>query len=92
MGRGLFEVHLGSGLYKKRFAAKGRGKSGSYRTLIAFRIESRAVFVYGFSKNVRANIDNKEEKIYRQLAKEFLNLDETEIAYMLAHDKLFEVK
>ena len=92
MSKGLYEANLGSGLYKKRVALQGKGKRGSHRTLIAFRKEERAFFVYDFSKNVRANVDAKEEKIYRQFAKYFLNADEKAIKKMIENGALFEVK
>jgi hypothetical protein len=66
--RGLVEANLGSGLYKKRMAKEGRGKSGGYRTLLAFKQGNRAIFIYGFAKNERDNITNKELLIYRRLA------------------------
>lgn len=90
--RGLYEANLGSGLYKKRVALLGRGKRGGYRTLIAFKKNARAFFVYGFAKNVRANINEKEEKIYRQLAKDFMRMSEDGIKKMIESGKLFEVK
>ncbi len=68
MEKGLYEGNLGSRLYKKRVALPGKGKRGSYRTLVAFRKEETAFFMYGFAKNVRANIDDREEKIYLQPA------------------------
>lgn len=37
ISQGLYEAHLGSGLYKKRIASPGKGKRSSYRTLIAFK-------------------------------------------------------
>ena len=92
MENGLFEGSLGSGLYKKRVALPGKGKRGSYRTLVAFKNEQRAFFVYGFAKNVRANISEKEEKIYRHLAKDLLNMNEAKIEFMMKDGKLFEVK
>src|SRR5688572_30341984 len=92
MEKGLYEGILGSSLYKKRVALPGKGKSGSYRTLIAFKKGNKAFFIYGFAKNVRANINEKEENIYRQLAKNFLGMEEAAIRNMLAKGKLFEVK
>lgn len=75
MERGLVDANLGGNLYKKRVAAPGRGKSGSYRTLLAFKSRGRAFFVYGFPKNSRANIDDKEERALKVLAKELLSYD-----------------
>jgi len=40
--KGLFETSLGSGLYKKRVAREGQGKSGDYRTLLAFLANEKA--------------------------------------------------
>jgi hypothetical protein len=91
MEKGLYEGNLGSCLYKKRVALPGKGKRGSYRTLIAFTQGKNAFFVYGFAKNVRADIDEKEEKIYRQLAKDFLSMSEDTIKKMVEKCKLFEV-
>jgi hypothetical protein len=56
MERGLYEVNLGSGLYKKRVALPKRAKSGSHRTLVAFRMGKVTFFVYGFTKNVQHDI------------------------------------
>lgn len=92
MDDGLYEATLGSGLYKKRIASPGQGKRGSYRTLIAFKKDDIAFFMYGFAKNVRDNINEKEEKILRKLAKDFLNMTDDAIHRMMNNGKLFEVK
>lgn len=36
IGVGLIDANLGGGLYKKRIAVGGKGKSGSARTLLAY--------------------------------------------------------
>lgn len=92
MGKGLHDGNLGSGLYKKRIAPEGRGKRGSHRTLVAFKKEQSAFFVYGFAKSVRDNIDDREEKIYRQLAKSFLDMNEDAIKKLIEKINLVEVK
>ncbi len=89
---GLFEANLGSGLYKKRVAMPGKGKSGGYRTLLAFKNEEKAFFIYGFAKNDRANIDEHEKQVYRQLARDFLGMNTIAIQKMLDNGKLFEVQ
>ena len=43
-------------MVKQHLARVGQGKSGGYRTVIAFRRGDRAVFLYGFAKNERSNI------------------------------------
>lgn len=89
---GLHDGNLGSGLYKKRVAIPGKGKRGSYRTLLAFQYGERAFFVYGFAKNVKANINAKEKAVYKDLAKKLLKLDEKMLANMIKIGALTEVK
>jgi hypothetical protein len=57
-------------------ARPGAGKSGGYRTLLFFRARDRAVFVYGFAKSDRDNIDEDEEATLRESAKTVLALSE----------------
>lgn len=54
--QGLVHADLGGGLIKQRVSRDGGGKSGGYRTLIVYRFGKRAVFLFGFAKNDRANI------------------------------------
>ncbi len=79
MEQGLVDAKLGGNLYKKRVAAPGKGKSGSYRTLLAFKSKDRVFFIYGFPKSSRDNINDKEERALKALAKELLGYDETAI-------------
>jgi hypothetical protein len=54
--KGLIDADLGGGVIKQRVGRPGQGRSGGYRTLIAFRSGDRAVFVFGFAKNEQDNI------------------------------------
>ena len=54
---GLYDANLGGCLFKKRIGLKGKGKSGGIRTIIAFKKEDKAFFIYGFAKNEKANIN-----------------------------------
>jgi hypothetical protein len=74
MTAGLYDADLGGGLVKKRIARSGQGKSGGFRTLIATNKGDRWVFVYGFPKNERSNIDKNEEEALKKLATELLSL------------------
>ena len=58
--KGLIDASLGGGLIKQRVARPGKGKSGGYRTIIAYREASRAVFLLGFAKSEQDNIDDDE--------------------------------
>lgn len=68
MTAGLYDADLGGGLLKKRIARPGQGKSGGFRTLVATNKGSRRIFVYGFPKNERSNIDKDEEEALKKLA------------------------
>jgi len=74
MSAGLYDADLGGGLLKKRIARPGQGKSGGYRTLVATNKGDRWIFVFGFPKNVRSNIDDDEEVALKKLATYLLSL------------------
>ena len=74
MTAGLYEADLGGGLLKKRIARPGQGKSGGFRTLVATNKGNRWVFVYGFPKNERSNIDKDETEALKKLAAHLLSL------------------
>jgi hypothetical protein len=44
--QGLIDADLGGGV-KQRIAHAGEGKSGGSRTIIAFRKDDQAIYVYG---------------------------------------------
>ncbi|MDP6620547.1 MAG: type II toxin-antitoxin system RelE/ParE family toxin [Nitrospinota bacterium] len=75
MEKGLTDANLGGNLFKKRIAMTGRGKSGSFRTLVAYKSGDRSFFVYGFAKNVKDDIGDDEKHALKALAKELLELD-----------------
>jgi hypothetical protein len=70
----LYDADLGGGLLKKRIARPGQGKSSGLRTLVATNRGNRWVFVYGFPKNERSNIDKDEEQALKGLAAHLLSL------------------
>lgn len=88
--KGMVDADLGGGLYKQRVARPGEGRSGGYRTLICFRIQSRAVFVYGFPKSERANISARQETDLKKLAAVLLNLSDEKLRGMLNDGSLTE--
>lgn len=91
MDKGLIDVSLGNGLYKKRIARKGQGKRGSYRVIIAFRSGKNVFLLYGFTKNERDNINIKELLAFRALAKVFFNFTESDLQKLVAINKLRKV-
>lgn len=91
MTNGLFDADLGGGLLKKRIARRGQGKSGGYRTLVATNKGNRWVFVYGFPKNRRSNIDRDEEEALKNLAAHLLSLTAQAVTKARQAGELIEV-
>jgi hypothetical protein len=88
---GLIDADYGGGLIKKRIAREGGGKSGGYRTLIAYRSATRSVFLYSFAKSDRENLDMDEVRAYKKLAELYLGFDKIEFAAALQKKELEEV-
>lgn len=91
MAAGLVDASLGGGVYKKRVALPGRGKSGSTRTLVATNKGSRWFFIFGFEKNERANISPTELEAVQSLALDLLRLSPDELAAHVASEALKEI-
>jgi hypothetical protein len=70
--RGIVDADLGGGIIKQRVARRGQGRSGGYRLLIAYRPGNRAVFLYGFAKKERDNIEDNELETLREIGAAWL--------------------
>ena len=90
MERGLIDAHLGGGVLKKRIAKRGQGKSGGYRVIVASNLGDRWVFMFGFAKNERDNIDDKELRLIKDLAAVFLAMNEPMLKRAIAAGELVE--
>ncbi len=90
--QGLIDAKLGGHVVKKRVALPGRGKRGSTRTLVAFRQGDKAFFIYGFAKNERANINDKELRALKLLATELLNYAVSDLAKATKAGELIEIE
>ena len=83
---------LGGGVIKQRIARRGKGRSGGFRTLIAYRSRIRAVFLYGFAKSERDNLGGNELDSLRQLGANWLNADAATITQALGEGALTEIE
>ena len=88
---GLVDAELGGGLIKQRIARPGRGKSGGYRTVIAYRRGDLAIFLLGFAKNERANISAEELEELKMQTQVFFGLTHDQIEAAIAEAELTEV-
>ena len=88
---GLYEAKLGGFLYKKRVGIQGKGKRSSLRTIIAFKKEDKAFFMYGYAKKVRVNIGKKEKLALTKLAKIYFSYDDIQIIQAIKAREFIEV-
>ena len=88
---GLVDADLGGGVIKQRLARPGQGKSGGFRSIVLFRRQATAFFVYGFAKNDRDNIDRQELKAFRLLAAEMLALNDKELQAAIKNGTITEI-
>ena len=90
--KGLIDADYGGGVIKQRIARSGAGKSGGYRSIILFRKGKLAFFVYGFAKNDQDNIDESDERDFKDLAKVLLALSDEGLKKLSDSGEMTEVK
>ena len=88
---GIVEANLGGNLYKKRIATKGRGKSGSVRTLLAYFAGKKTIYLYAFEKSQRANITEKEKLALQELGNFYLKMNDKELEARLKAGAIVEI-
>ena len=91
MAQGLIDADLGGYVVKKRVALPGQGKRGGARTIVATKMSHRWFFLFGFSKNERANIDKDELKMFQEVAKDLLAFNDRQLAEALSAGEITEV-
>lgn len=89
---GLIDARMGQGLVKKRIAAPGRGKSGSWRTIIAYRVRDKAFFLHGFAKNEKANVTSTELHWLKSFSRLYLTLGNEDLAKACSEGVLVEIR
>ena len=89
--RGIVDADLGGGIIKQRVARTGQGRSGGYRLLIAYRSGNRAVFLYGFAKSERENIETDELETLQEIGKAWLETKKERLEHAIKEGLLKEV-
>lgn len=89
--RGLIDADLGGGVIKQRIPRPNEGRSGEFRSILYFRAQERAFFVFGFAKNDLDNISADDLKDYKSAAELTLNLEAAKLAVLLEAEELTEV-
>jgi hypothetical protein len=88
---GSVDAKLGRCLIKQRVARQGAGRRGGFRTIIAYRVGDRAVFIYGFAKSKEENISAADEQDLAQTGALLLGLDADGIETLIVEGELWEV-
>ena len=89
--QGIVDADYGGGVIKQRIARPNEGKSGGYRSIVLFRRGARSFFVYGFAKNEQDNIDESDERDFKDLANIVLALSDAELKTLVDSGKYVEV-
>lgn len=89
--RGLVGADLGGALIKQRVARRGEGRSGGYRTIVAYREGDRAVFLLGFAKRDRENIDEKERRALVKQGSRILGMTDDQIEPFMDDGHMSEI-
>jgi hypothetical protein len=82
---------LGGGLIKLRVASSGEGRSGGYRTIVAYRSNDRAIFIFGFAKSHLGNIEPEDLKTAREVAVELLKASQNQLDEAVDVGRILEI-
>ena len=91
MAQGLIDADLGGHVVKKRVAVGGRGRRSGARTIVATNFGNKWIYIFGFEKNERSNIDISELKALQELAKSLLELSIDETSAAILHGELIDL-
>lgn len=89
--QGLIDADLGGGLIKLHMARQSQGRSGGYRTIVAYRAGSKAFFLHGFAKSDRDNIGEDELIAFKKFGGRLLTADFQTLNGMFEDGSLKEV-
>jgi hypothetical protein len=76
---------------KKARFPKWSGQKWGLSNEHGYRVKTLAVFVYGFPKSAKANLNAVELDVYKKLAQVFLSFSDQDIAKALNAGELMEV-
>src|SRR6185295_1661424 len=83
---GIVDADLGGGLIKQRVARPNEGRSGGFRTIIAYRRQKRAIFVHMFAKSKQANLSATELAVLQEFAAELDKLKDVDLDRLVAEE------
>ena len=88
----LSVADLGGNIYKIRVKRGNRGKSSGFRTIVVYKKEDRVIFLYGFGKNEKSNIDKSELQYFKKLGSDLLLLNAKQLTDSIEQRILFNLE
>lgn len=88
----LSTSNLGGGLYKIRVSSVNRGKSSAFRTIVVYKREDRVIFIYGFAKKVKFNLENSELQYLKKLGRDLLLMNADQLQQAVEIQILFDME
>ena len=88
----LSVADLGGNIYKIRVKRGNRGKSSGFRTIVVYKKEDRVIFLYGFGKNEKSNIDKSELQYFKKLGSDLLSLNAKQLTDSIEQRILFNLE
>lgn len=91
---GTGEADLGDGLWKKRLARPGGGKSGGYRAVVAYRRprSDRVLFAFLFAKNAASTLTPTGHEALARTAAAFVGATDAQLVALLEAEDVREVR
>ena len=89
---GLSTTDLGSHIFKVRVKREHGGKSSGVRTIIVYQENEKAIFLYGFGKNEKENIDKSELQYFKKLGVDLLALNSEQLEESIGQKTLFDLE
>ena len=89
---GLSTTDIGSHLFKVRVKREHSGKSSGFRTIIIYQEDDKAIFLYGFGKNEKPNIEKAELQYFKKLGNDLLALNSAQLEHFLKQKVLFDLE
>jgi len=90
--KGLSTSELGGNLYKIRVSRFNKGKRSGFRTIVVYKKEYRAIFLYGFGKNEKENISESELRYFKKLGGDLLSIDTVQLKHVIEHGTLYDLE
>jgi len=92
LSNNLSSIDLGSNLFKVRIPKQGKGKSSGFRTFVVYRESKMAIFIYGFSKNEKDNLDKNELQSFKKLAKDLSKIKKNEYSKLVKLGSFIDIE